>query len=60
MPFKAPKQLLDKLKHRNKDRPGDGHSRAARGKKSLDPARDAFYENMGKTGKPSTWHLPPQ
>jgi len=56
MPLKTPKQLLDKLKNRNKDRAGG----TSRGKKSPDRASDAFYGNMGKSSKPSTWQLPPQ
>jgi hypothetical protein len=51
---KTPKQLLDQLKKRNKDRPADGHSMTAEGQKVENPTRGDFFSNLEKASKPET------
>lgn len=54
MPPKTPKQLLDQILKRNKDRPADGHSMTAEGQKTPNPARGEFFSNLEKVSKTDT------
>jgi hypothetical protein len=49
---KTPKQLLDQLLKRNKDRPADDHSMTAEGSRTPNPTRGEFFSNLEKTSKP--------
>jgi hypothetical protein len=51
MPPKTPKQLLEQVLKRNKDRPADGHSVTAEGLKVRDPKRGDFFGNLSKASK---------
>lgn len=53
MPSKTPKQLLDQLLKRNKDRPADGHSLTAEGLKTENPSRGEFFKNLEKASEPN-------
>jgi hypothetical protein len=48
---KTPRQLLDQLLKRNKDRPADGHSMTAEGMKAPNPTRGEFLGNLEKASK---------
>lgn len=52
MPPKTPKQLLDQLLKRNKDRPADDHSMTADGMKTPNPQRGEFFKSLEKASKP--------
>jgi hypothetical protein len=53
MPPKTPKQLLEQVLKRNKDRPADDHSLTAEGLKVPNPSREDFFGNLEKASKPS-------
>jgi hypothetical protein len=54
MPPKTPKQLLDQVLKRNKDRPADGNSMTAEGQKVPNPTRGEFFKNLEKAADPES------
>jgi hypothetical protein len=51
MPPKTPKQLLEQVLKRNKDRPADDHSLTAEGLKVENPSRGEFFSNLEKAAE---------
>ncbi|HEY2374210.1 MAG TPA: hypothetical protein VGH82_16945 [Gaiellaceae bacterium] len=49
---KTPKQLIEQVLRRNKDRPTDDHSVTAEGLKVPNPTPDDFFGNLAKAFEP--------